>query len=171
VVLVDDEEPKWEKATNGAGILTSDELAPECKPLDGPCIKAKMSDRCPRMVFTSTVAWKKAGESKFTVYRSTAFSMSYDPTTSSCTLDTPGPGNENYNGLVKLTQQEVAASGLYRVPPAGATDTYRVLLTANLAKDPVTGKGGIWPSWVGGAPTLSNPIAAQYPVGLYMHPR
>lgn len=158
---------KWETPRVGAGILTSDELAPECKPLDGPCIKAKMSDRCPRMVFTATVAMKKTGETKFTVYRSTAFSMSYEPSSSACTLDTPGPGSENYTHLVKVTPQEVTAS-LYRVPPAGQTDTYRVLLSANLAKEPVSQVNGIWPSWVGGSATLSNPVVAQYPVGLYL---
>jgi hypothetical protein len=158
---------KWEKPSNGSAILSAEEIAPECKVLDGPCIKEKMSDRCRRMVFTATVGWKKPGETRFTVYRSTAFSMSYEPSTSSCTLDTPGPGNENYSGLTKLTPQEFAASGIYRVPPVGQTDTYRILLAANLAKEPVGGPGGIWPSWVGGAPTLSNPVVAQYPVGLF----
>jgi hypothetical protein len=158
---------KWESPSYGA-VVTSDELAPECKPLDGACFNKVMPDRCSHMILTVTNAWKKSGQTAFTFYRSVAFSMTYDPPTSSCTLDTPGPGNENYNGLVKLTQAEVTASGVYRVPPAGETDVYRVILAASYAERPVKGNGGTWPTWVGGGPGVPNNIAAQYPVGLYL---
>jgi hypothetical protein len=158
---------KWGTVSYGA-VVTSNELAPECKPLDGACFNKVMPDHCSHMVLTVTNAWKKSGQPTFTFYRSVAFSMSYDPPTSSCTLDTPGPGNENYNGLVKLTNAEVTASGVYRVPPAGETDVYRVMLAASYAERPVKGNGGTWPTWAGGGPGVPNNIAAQYPVGLYL---
>jgi hypothetical protein len=160
----------WPKPTAGTAPIDVSGFDTGCKWLDGACYDKVMPDLCHHMVLTVSQAWKKSGEAKFTFIRSTAFSMTYDRPTASCQLDTPGPGNENYTHLVTQTQDQVTASGVYRIPPVGQTDVYRVIIAASYARNLVEGNGGLWPSWVSGVKTSYNPIAQQYPVGVFLRP-